>query len=211
MSVTLREKLIDIATETGLLEAVEAKDITVMSAFLDACEEQIKGLDSYQKDALQTAIYPKEFTLTYPALGLAGESGEVLDKVKKLIRDKGYKEGGDVSDYDAQDIALELGDVLWYVSVLADILGYPLSKIAEMNTYKLGIRKEKGLLGGSGDHRQDEPVVGRLACDECEEECEDCDDCETPSWVRLVSWIVLFAVLIGFWFFVVKTFVWIFA
>ena len=122
-------------------------------------EKENKGLESlltlneYQSMALETAIYPEEFKVIYPTLGITGEAGEVSDKIKKLIRDKGYK-GGLIEDAkDREDIALELGDVLWYVATLAKDIGYNLEEIAILNYSKLQKRKEQGKIGGSGDHR----------------------------------------------------------
>ena len=43
-------------------------------------------IDDYQKNAKSTAIYATEHKILYPALGLAGEAGEVANKVKKIIR-----------------------------------------------------------------------------------------------------------------------------
>lgn len=112
-------------------------------------------LNEYQAMALETAIYPEEFKVIYPALGITGEAGEVSDKIKKLIRDKGYKGGPIESDKDREDIALELGDVLWYVVTSAHDIDFTLEQIAMMNYLKLQKRKEQGKIGGSGDHRQD--------------------------------------------------------
>lgn len=106
-------------------------------------------LQDYQKAALTTAIYPEEYRIIYPALGLAGEAGEVADKVKKVIRDN----GGEFTADRRHDIAMELGDVLWYVAVMADRIGYPLEDIAKMNSEKLASRMQRGKLGGSGDDR----------------------------------------------------------
>lgn len=83
------------------------------------------------------------------ALGLAGEAGEVVDKLKKIIRDK----GGEVSDYDRGEVAKELGDTLWYVAMIARYLGLSLSEVAQGNIEKLESRYQRGKLGGSGDNR----------------------------------------------------------
>lgn len=98
----------------------------------------------YQRKAARTAIYPKSAKLTYPALGLASEAGEVAGKVKKLLRD---------GELDPLALADELGDVLWYVAALAADLGYDLDAIAERNLEKLQSRSERGTIGGNGDNR----------------------------------------------------------
>ena len=100
------------------------------------------NLNNYQMKARGFAIYPERMKITYPALGLAGEAGEVADKVKKIIRD-----GRDDAEYRHQ-IAKEIGDVLWYCATLADDLGYSLQQIAEMNMYKLQARRAMGKLQG---------------------------------------------------------------
>jgi len=101
-------------------------------------------LNDYQAWATTTAIYPNDQALAYLALGLTGESGEVADKIKKSIRD-----GNSLGD----DVAKELGDVLWYLSVLSHALGYSLDDVALMNMNKLNKRKAEGKLQGSGDNR----------------------------------------------------------
>ena len=106
-------------------------------------------LNEYQIAALETAQYPKEYKILYPALGLNGEAGEVADKVKKVIRDK---EGNFTTEGKA-NIAMELGDVLWYVATMAHDIGYSLEEIGIMNRDKLRSRKERGMIGGSGDNR----------------------------------------------------------
>ncbi len=99
--------------------------------------------DEYQKFARSTAVYPVDCKITYPTLGLCGETGEVAEKIKKHIRDGRSLEG----------VGLELGDVLWYISALADDLGVTLEEIAQSNVDKLQSRKERGKIGGSGDNR----------------------------------------------------------
>lgn len=106
--------------------------------------------DDYQKETNKTAIYPKLMHgSVYPALGLAGEAGEVAEKVKKLVRD----DEGVVSDDKLKEVKKELGDVLWYVSQVATEFNLSLSEIAEANIVKLRDRAERGKLKGSGDNR----------------------------------------------------------
>ena len=107
--------------------------------------ESFVEFDDYQRKARKFAVYDtKKFKVVYPALGLSGESGEVADKIKKWLRD------GVVNK---EEIARELGDVLWYLAILAEDLGYDLSDIASMNLDKLEIRKKSGKIKGSGDSR----------------------------------------------------------
>jgi len=106
------------------------------------------NFNDYQDQANDTAIYPNESRLVYPALGLTGEAGEVADKIKKLIRDK--------RTFDALErieIAKEVGDVLWYVAALARDLGVDMDTMARMNLDKLRDRAKRGVVGGSGDNR----------------------------------------------------------
>ena len=106
--------------------------------------------EEYQKKSRKTAKYPDVGSnFVYPTLGLAGEAGEVADKIKKIIRD----DGGEVLPEKKKEIEKELGDVLWYVSQIATELGLSLEDIAEKNIEKLYSRLERGKRGGSGDDR----------------------------------------------------------
>ena len=106
-------------------------------------------LSEYQRRSRGTAGYPREAWLSYPALGLAGEAGEVAEHAKKAIRD----DGGEISDERRLALASELGDVLWYTSQLATELGLELEDIARENLEKLLSRQRRGVLSGSGDKR----------------------------------------------------------
>lgn len=106
--------------------------------------------DDYQKIAMGNKVYGYGTKVVYPALGLAGESGEVVDKIKKILRDN----DGDFTIPEKRiEIAKELGDVLWYCTAIADDLGFDLEMIAEMNIDKILSRRERGVLQGSGDNR----------------------------------------------------------
>lgn len=106
---------------------------------------------TYQQQAMTTAVYPNrgEGNFVYPALGLAGETGEICEKLKKAIRD----EDGKISAERKMLLAKELGDVLWYVATLATELGLDLGEIATGNLAKLAARKQAGKIHGSGDLR----------------------------------------------------------
>ena len=106
-------------------------------------------LSEYQRLSRSTAEYPRREALTYPALGLAGEAGEVADHAKKVIRD----DGGEVTPQRREAMAKELGDVLWYVAQLASELGLELEQVAQDNLDKLLSRQRRGALSGSGDER----------------------------------------------------------
>jgi NTP pyrophosphatase (non-canonical NTP hydrolase) len=106
-------------------------------------------LSDYQQSSRRTAEYPRSAWLAYPALGLAGEAGEVAEHAKKAIRD----DGGEVTDERRAAMAKELGDVLWYVAQLATELGLDLDDIAQSNLDKLLSRQQRGVLSGSGDER----------------------------------------------------------
>jgi NTP pyrophosphatase (non-canonical NTP hydrolase) len=106
-------------------------------------------LSDYQRQSRRTAEYPRDAWLAYPALGLAGEAGEVAEHAKKAIRD----DGGKINHERRTAMAKELGDVLWYVAQLATELELELDEIAKQNLEKLFSRQARGVLSGSGDDR----------------------------------------------------------
>lgn len=101
--------------------------------------------NDYQVFAKATAVYPSKHVIVYPTLGLAGEAGEVAEKIKKWLR-------GD-KELDREGLLKELGDVLWYLAALAGDLGYSLEDVASANTRKLLDRQDRGVLKGDGDNR----------------------------------------------------------
>jgi len=110
--------------------------------------------DEYQEKAISTLTSTHDYGDVTPelmaqVLGLVGESGEVAEKFKKLIRDK----QGALSDDDRKEIIKELGDILWYVNAVAVLLGGSISDVAETNLEKVLSRKARGATHGSGDNR----------------------------------------------------------
>ncbi|WP_320667750.1 nucleoside triphosphate pyrophosphohydrolase family protein [Prochlorococcus sp. MIT 1307] len=108
------------------------------------------NLNEYQLKSRETALYPDVGeNFIYPTLGLAGEAGEVAEKVKKVLRDR-----KGIFDQEASEaILLELGDVLWYLSQLSSELGFELEHVAKANLEKLSSRSLRGTISGEGDKR----------------------------------------------------------
>lgn len=109
-------------------------------------------INEYQKAALTTVINDDGSILVKArwVLGLVGESGEVAEKFKKILRDN----DGEISQDKITELKKEIGDVLWYIAVLSDSLGIDLEDVAATNIAKLKSRKERGKIGGStGDNR----------------------------------------------------------
>ena len=96
----------------------------------------------YGKDEL-------EYKLMYISMGLAGEAGEVIEKLKKVVRN----DGGVVSEEKREDLKKELGDVLWYLSEMAQTLGLSLNAVAEGNITKLADRLARDVIKSEGDDR----------------------------------------------------------
>lgn len=101
--------------------------------------------NEYQEFVRSMKVYPEKHAIVYPALGLSGEAGETAEKVKKWLR-------GD-RELDREGLMKELGDSLWYLTSLADDLGYTLQDVVTANTDKLSSRKQRGVLKGEGDNR----------------------------------------------------------
>lgn len=108
--------------------------------------------NQYQAQATKTATYDpsdKMYALMYLSLGLAGESGEAIDKIKKIIRN----DNGVLSDEKREELKKEFGDVLWYLAQFARVLDYKFSDFAEANLNKLSDRQARGAIKSEGDNR----------------------------------------------------------
>jgi len=109
-------------------------------------------MDEYQKLASRTGFYnqpDQNYVLMYLCMGLAGETGEVIEKVKHVIRDK----GGELSDEKRELLKKEIGDVLWYAAELSRQLGLSLNDVAALNIQKLADRAARGVIKAEGDTR----------------------------------------------------------
>lgn len=106
--------------------------------------------NKYQKFVKSHSFYPnKGSNFVYPALGIAGEGGEVCDKIKKILRD----ENGKMSKDSKKFIKKELGDVLFYLTAEANELGLSMQEVVDSNIEKIIGRRKRGTLHGSGDER----------------------------------------------------------
>lgn len=103
------------------------------------------NFDAYMEFTRSTAVYPHTEANSYPVLGLVGETGEVAELTKKVIRDN--------TEMNLEALALELGDVLWYLARIIDEYGFSFDDIAQRNIAKLQSRQQRNVLGGSGDYR----------------------------------------------------------
>lgn len=105
------------------------------------------NLNDYQQLALRTAGHhgDLERTLLYTTLGLNGEVGETAEMVKKA-----FFHGHEL---DRDKLKKELGDVLWYVAVMADALDMTLEEIARENVEKLARRYPEGFSSARSRNR----------------------------------------------------------
>jgi len=109
----------------------------------------------YQKKAITTDLFGGKpaaidsHAFLAQLLGLIGETGEIAEKFKKIYRDK----NGVFTDENRVEMTKELGDVLWYISVVSTYLGISLQDVADKNIEKLLSRKQRDVLKGSGDNR----------------------------------------------------------
>ncbi|MGX5442879.1 nucleoside triphosphate pyrophosphohydrolase family protein [Bacillus thuringiensis] len=122
--------------------------------------DHISELDQYQEAALRTWNTNNDFggRVLNAALGLTGEAGEVADVVKKAIF---HGHGFDPAHCPGEEegnthkIALELGDILYYISIMSHEMGYTLEDIAQMNISKLVTRYPDGFSREASQNRVD--------------------------------------------------------
>jgi len=123
----------------------EVRSLREQNAFL----RTRMNFEDYQKQATETAVYPERYKVIYPTMGLAGEAGEVANKLKKIYRDR----DGVIDEDAVKEVCAEIGDVLWYCAALCTDLGVGLDTVAEANLKKLQDRSGRNAVHGSGDNR----------------------------------------------------------
>ena len=140
-----------VDTKAGMTNSNEARETggKLMSepkvVFEPVGDETPLTMDTYQQQAKATAVYPDDKADQYLIAGLAGEVGELAS-----IFAKHWRGDGDLNHDHAK---AELGDVLWFVAMLADEIGCNLSDVAQGNLDKLADRQQRGKLKGNGDDR----------------------------------------------------------
>lgn len=108
--------------------------------------------NEYQQQALSTvhrSLVDDLLQKTIYVMGISGESGEVIEKWKKIVA---YQDGK-IGKEDVTEISKELGDILWYIAVFADSLGLNLDDIVNQNINKLQDRLKRKVITGQGDNR----------------------------------------------------------
>jgi NTP pyrophosphatase (non-canonical NTP hydrolase) len=118
----------------------------------DEIDDEPLTFAEYQRRSQASAVYPfagQMINYVYPILGMCGETGEVAEKLKKIMRDK----HGIIDDEDRRQLTKELGDVLWYIAATARELGLTMEEVAATNLEKVDGRRTRGTLRGSGDDR----------------------------------------------------------
>jgi NTP pyrophosphatase (non-canonical NTP hydrolase)/predicted kinase len=142
---TRQESTDRILAESQLLAARATLGIVTDQNAAEALD-----FSAYQQAAARTAgLIATDHPVVYPTLGLVSEAGEVAGKVKKIFRDR----QGQITDADREALALELGDVLWYLSEICTRLGIRLEDVAARNIAKIADRASRGVLSGEGDLR----------------------------------------------------------
>lgn len=117
-------------------------------------------LNEYQKKAMSTCM-PSCENFAYMMLNLVGEVGELSSKVAKAIRKNEVSIDNEMllpigyafPEHFLDDVRAEAGDILWQLSGLCEVLGFPLEEVAQKNLDKLASRKKRGVIDGNGDNR----------------------------------------------------------
>ena len=112
--------------------------------FCSTTDKYIESINNIEKDRISDLLY-----LTTLCSKLSEECGELTGLVGKSIRDKNGKRNPDYMI----NILAEIGDVVWYLSRIANYHGYTLNNVLDYNYSKLSDRMDRNTIHGSGDNR----------------------------------------------------------
>lgn len=101
------------------------------------------NFNEYQQKAMSFRL--ESANAPYAFMGLVGEVGELYGAIAKAMRDD--------TEIDPEYVKKELGDILWFVAAITTDMQLNLSDVAQKNIEKLGSRKARGVIQGSGDDR----------------------------------------------------------
>ena len=109
------------------------------------------NLEAYQLFIDETSMYIEHhegspMELGYLGLGFGGEAGEVLDLLKKMVRN-GSEEFPRNKELLQAKVIDELGDVMWYAFHLMRFFDTDLDEVLDQNMVKLRARLDKGTIG----------------------------------------------------------------
>lgn len=126
----------------------------------NACEGSgVEGLTwaNYQREVARTgSCVPRDDEarvmreLSLCGMGVSGEAGEVTDLLKKVVHH------GRPFDDVRSKLILEMGDVLWYLAHLANVIGVDLGDVAQANIDKLRARFPQGFTREDSVAKRDE-------------------------------------------------------
>lgn len=136
--ITFADEYQDRTKETEIYTAASERFIDDLETFFT--NSGVGGKPILARDFL---------SLMYCTGKLNGEAGEIAEAVFKAFRGDNGRLTGELQD----SLLKELGDVMWYVARIADIIGYRLSDVMTENIKKLADRKERGVIHGNGDER----------------------------------------------------------
>ena len=126
-------------------------------------------LNDYQNKAMSTCM-DSSCNMSYMAMGLVSEVGELTGKIAKAIRKGDIYIGSESNESDLHysksfledsyrcyqwemDLMHELGDILWFAAGIAEVMRWTLDEVAEENISKLASRQKRGVIEGEGDNR----------------------------------------------------------
>ncbi len=118
-----------------------AEMVSGAAIYREAVEKTLTNLSPEQLEQL--------LKIFYATTGLAGEAGEVANKVKKILRDN----KGVVDDAVRERVLGELGGVAWYLNATAEEFGLRIEDVLNYNYEQITGRQARGTLQGDGDNR----------------------------------------------------------